>query len=209
MMKNYISAFVVSCLLVLQACDNRDYKHIETQDVEGGFQSRDEGRPYLEKNNGALRKATKLIQDENYAEAIKVYREIIDKSPNEYAAYHGLGTAYFYLNDVALAKSNYEKAISLNRNLIYSYAGLGAIAKRNGSYTEAIYQYGSAIRINNEFALAYYGRAGAYEEIDEYHRAADDYNEVVKLVPKSSLSQKSLEKLMAIKNLTSQSTRTW
>jgi tetratricopeptide (TPR) repeat protein len=208
-MKNYISAFIVSCLLLLQACENRDSNHIETQDVDGGFQSQDEGRPYLEKNNGALDKANELIQDKKYAEAVKIYQQILDNSPNEFAAYHGLGTAYFYLNDVALAKRNYEKAISLNRNLIYSYAGLGAIAKRNQNYTEAIYQYSSAISINKQFALAYYGRASTYEEIYEYNRAANDYNEVVKLAPNSSLSEKAEHKLMVINNLTSESTRTW
>lgn len=208
-MKNYISAFIVSCLLLLQACENRDGNHVGTQDVDGGFQSQDEGRPYLEKNNGALDKATKLIQDKKYAEAIKIYHQIIDNSPNEYAAYHGLGTAYFYLSDVALAKINYEKAISLNRNLIHSYVGLGTLAKRNRNYTEAISQYSSAISINKEFAIAYYGRASTYEEINEYNRAANDYKEVVKLVPTSSLSEKAEQKLMAIKNLTSQSARTW
>ncbi|WNO10595.1 tetratricopeptide repeat protein [Teredinibacter sp. KSP-S5-2] len=208
-MNNYIITLILFCSLLLQACDKYDNNHIETNDVEGGFQSQDEGKPYSEANNSALSKATKLIQEEKYVDAIKIYGEIIDQSPNEYAAYHGLGTAYFYLNDFALAKSNYEKAISLNSKLSYSYAGLGVLAKESENYTEAIHHYSTAISINKKFALAYYGRASTYEDINEYNRAANDYNEVIKLAPNSSLSQKAKQKLVAIKNLTSQSTRTW
>ncbi|WP_316367750.1 tetratricopeptide repeat protein [Candidatus Thiodiazotropha sp. CDECU1] len=207
-MKKYTLTLTLLFIFSLQACNEHDDKHIATKGVEGGFQSQDEGKSFSEANNNLLSKATMLIQEENYSEAINVYRDIIYQSPNEFAAYHGLGTAYYYLDDLVLAKNSYEKAISLNTNLYQAYAGLGAIAKRSKNYSEAIYQFNSAISINKNYALAYYGRAGVYEEINKYEKASNDYNKVVSLAPRSSLSIKAKEKLSAIEKLTSQSTPT-
>lgn len=57
--------------------------------------------------------AWRLHRDGNNAEAIRVFKEIIQKAPESVDAHYGLGLAYKASNDNASAADAFQKALSL------------------------------------------------------------------------------------------------
>jgi Flp pilus assembly protein TadD len=61
----------------------------------------------------------------DYAEAVRSYKEYLTKKPDDADAHFDLGNAYASLKQTADAKTEYEKAISLDTKLDAAYVNLG------------------------------------------------------------------------------------
>jgi len=61
-------------------------------------------------------KANQLYTQENYAEAAKVYEEILSADQHSVELYFNLGNSYYKLNKIAPAIYNYEKALLIEPN---------------------------------------------------------------------------------------------
>jgi tetratricopeptide (TPR) repeat protein len=83
--------------------------------------------------------------------------------------------------DVAIAE--FDKAITINRNLVEAYFYKGNAYSEKGDYDRAIVDYTQAIRLDPNKASAYYNRGVAYFYKGDYDRAIADYNQAIRLDP--------------------------
>lgn len=90
-------------------------------------------------NQGSnLEQAFSLLKAEKYAEAIKMFSQIIKVEPNNPYAYFGRGYSYFGLSDYQRAKNDLDKTISIKPNFPYAYLFRGLSNYGLGSKQEAI-----------------------------------------------------------------------
>lgn len=75
--------------------------------------------------NHLLDAAQQAIDRQDYASAAQDYQDYLAKKPDDATVHYDLGYAYTALHKPAEAKSEYEKAISLNPKLAPAYQNLG------------------------------------------------------------------------------------
>lgn len=62
---------------------------------------------------GAINTANQLITAGNYAEATRIYEQLLDQGVNDSVVFYNLGNAYYQQGDVGRAILNYERALQL------------------------------------------------------------------------------------------------
>ena len=115
-----------------------------------------------------------------YNDAIKSYREAIQRSSKFSEAHNNLGAAIAALaaqgkKPYRDAINAYNKAVGLNPNFAEAYNNLGAALDASGESAKAIEAYTKAIELNRQFPEAYYNRGVAYAKKGDYERAIADY----------------------------------
>ena len=93
------------------------------------------------RNNQKLKiyfqKGLKLIEQKEYAQAIRIFNEIIKIQPNNQYGYFFRGFSYFRLKMFQQAKVDFDKSIQLDPSISYSYFFRGitnyALGDRRGA----------------------------------------------------------------------------
>jgi tetratricopeptide (TPR) repeat protein len=119
----------------------------------------------------------------NFAEAEKLLRDILLRTPDESAVLNELATILFTQRRYQEAESTYRSLQSQDPNSFMGPAGLGAVAEVSGRYQEAIRELSLAIQDSPTFALSYSWRARAYLSIGQFAQGKADLERVVELLP--------------------------
>jgi tetratricopeptide (TPR) repeat protein len=111
------------------------------------------------------------------------WMDIVNKQPENYYAYYGLGNYYLENSDFKLAQDHFNKAISVNSKNVskdnqdpFLYNNLGLALYHQKEYIAAIQAYDEAIRIMPGFSQFYNNRGNAFYFLKEYDSALSDYN---------------------------------
>jgi tetratricopeptide (TPR) repeat protein len=153
---------------------------------------------YDPSNKAALLATGKLLTNQKYQEAVREYQTIIKLSPKEYAAHHGIATAYSYLSNYDKSATHYKRALELNPKLAISYVGLVSVENARQNYDLAITYGNRAIASNPNLSIAYYNRGASYFKLHRWKEATSDYKTVIRKVPGSHLATKAKEALAKI-----------
>ena len=85
-----------------------------------------------------LQTGESLIQQAKWAEAAAALEETTKSSPNDAAAWAGLGLAYFNLGRIDAASAAYEKALALDATSARAIVGVARVAIARGETKKAI-----------------------------------------------------------------------
>ena len=175
-----------------------DKDYVSSQKIDGGVMILKKAH-FHDKNNAEKNKVgSSYILNKQYVEAEKTFREIIEESPNEYTAHHGLGTALYYQKKYNQSKVSYVKAIEANREFADPYIGLGAVEMAKNNYHGAIKAYTKAINVNANMIDAYYARGIAYTRLGAYESAVLDFNITIKKSPKSNIADSARKNIKIV-----------
>ncbi|PWU04875.1 MAG: hypothetical protein C5B51_15930 [Terriglobia bacterium] len=112
--------------------------------------------------------------------ARKMYREAIEafQSDNSKTAavYNKIGIAYHQLQQLNLAKKNYEQAVRLKRDYAEAFNNIGTVYYAQKSYRRAIGYYQRALKLS-ESASIYSNLGTAYFARKQYKEATEAYQE--------------------------------
>ncbi|MGV6862255.1 MAG: tetratricopeptide repeat protein [Putridiphycobacter sp.] len=86
---------------------------------------------------------------DDLGEKMRLYKEVVRQYPEDWRGYNNLGGVYYMQNDMSNAKTNFEKANSLNENAI-SLNNLGIIARQEGDRVKAAELFNSALSAGSE-----------------------------------------------------------
>ncbi len=114
--------------------------------------------PYL--NDLLIRGMEKGIQGD-YQEAIGLFTEILQLSPNEVEAYYNRGIAYTQINNYQAALADFNKALTLNQTLPELYVERAKVYLQLGDRSAAIADLRKAKTL-----LRQQGQTSRYPEID-------------------------------------------
>jgi tetratricopeptide (TPR) repeat protein len=88
-----------------------------------------------------------LLRSEQFIESANSFSTLIKRMPDLAIAYKSRGAAYYHLERYELAKTDLEKALTLDVNLGGTHLYLGLIHKKNGNVAEAKKELQMAINL--------------------------------------------------------------
>jgi tetratricopeptide (TPR) repeat protein len=89
------------------------------------------------------------------------------------------GIAYYYLDDMSLARGDFERCQESQADGRAAF-WIGVTYAREGEYNDAVRYYTQAIRENPSYKPAYSNRALAYMKTNRFRQAESDYNELIR-----------------------------
>jgi len=95
--------------------------------------------------SAAMRKADQLFRDQNWEEAAKAYRDILDRDPNNYQAWFNLGYTHHARGDYDKAIEAGLKAIEFQQISMAAQYNLACAYSLKGSLDEAAEHLGKAL----------------------------------------------------------------
>ncbi|MDE7131300.1 MAG: tetratricopeptide repeat protein [Lachnospiraceae bacterium] len=119
----------------------------------------------------------------DYTNAVKCYKNAIDKQPATSTFYNDLGLAYSNLGEHQKAIENYSKAIEVKPDYETAYYNRGATYDDLKEYEKAIADYNKAIELNPADQSAYNNRGYTYNTLGEYDKAIADFSKAIELAP--------------------------
>ncbi len=119
-----------------------------------------------------------------FEDSIDFHKELIDRDPYSYLAWHNLGSAYFFLGLFEKSIDAYEYAIAINENYDLAYRECGDAYVRLKQYHKAIEHYQKAIEISKPYEELHYAIGLCYEKLKDYAKARQFYRKAINSDPK-------------------------
>jgi tetratricopeptide (TPR) repeat protein len=108
--------------------------------------------------SGALRsdfkKALRLMEEEEYEEAITLFENVTEAAPHVTSAHINLGIAYGRIDELEKAEASMMKAIESNPRHPAAHNEIGIVHRRMGRFEEARKSYQRALDVYPEFHYA-------------------------------------------------------
>jgi Tfp pilus assembly protein PilF len=100
-----------------------------------------EAKPGYERAADAEKKfkrAMKAAEENKTKDALILFKELVDRDPNDYHAWTMLGTVYYSESNHSLAAEAFAKALELKPDLLYARINLGKLEMSQKNYDKAI-----------------------------------------------------------------------
>lgn len=138
-----------------------------------------------------LEQAAVLGKQGDFASAIRLTTEVIERQPNNLNAYLVRGTAYRRAGEYELAIADLDRAIELDpqNSLAYAQRASARQLRQQRAYSqEVLADLNRAIELDPANALAHVLRGHAFLDLDEHVSAIADYDQAARLNPQSYLA---------------------
>jgi len=132
--------------------------------------SKQAAKQLREANSKLVRQAQKAIRSGKYEDALKIYLEMIDASPQDITGRLGASFAYLKMQNYLRCFEQAAEAININKDNARAHALSGISLLRSGFVRGAIAELQQSINLDPREALAYGGAA----EIDYYEGRPKD-----------------------------------
>jgi Flp pilus assembly protein TadD len=100
-----------------------------------------------------ISQATDLLNRDDIAAAIEMYREALKLDPNDPTALTGLGAALDEAGELESAVDCYKKALKANSDDVIAHSGLGVAYEKQGNTDLTIREFRSAMSLDEETAF--------------------------------------------------------
>jgi len=127
-------------------------------------------------------RADQLRAAKEYVDAYDFYRAALAKNPNSAVLYNKLGINELMSLHLRQAKSDFERALHLDRQLASAYNNLGVLEYALKKYRASIKDYEKAIRLE-ENATYYSNLGAAYFSKKNFPKATEAYSKAVQIDP--------------------------
>ncbi|NER20981.1 MAG: tetratricopeptide repeat protein [Symploca sp. SIO1C2] len=118
--------------------------------------------------------------------AIADFNQALNINPEDAAAYHSRGTAYFTKGELDQAIADFTQALKINPEYDDAYNNRGLAYSKQGEADKAIADFTQALKINLEDADTYINLGIAYSRKGELDQAIADFNRALKINPESA-----------------------
>lgn len=173
----------------------RELKKLQKQASVGARQDAKEGGAL-----GVARKnleAAKVLHNSGKpAEALSIYKKILESLPNEPEVLHLMGIALFQEGKDTDAIGFIKKSIEFDPGRSDAHNDLGNIYTKNERFEDAIACYKAAIELQQDFANAHYNLGYAYFCLKKLRDALPSFETSVELEPKNAMAQNTLGKVL-------------
>ncbi len=117
-----------------------------------------------------------------FKNSITVYSDVVKKYPDAYVAYNNRGNAYYNEGKINEALADFNKALSIKKDLPNSLSNRAAIYINMGKYKEAMEDLNNAILTKPDLANAYSNR-GIIKSMTNTPGALEDMNKAISIEP--------------------------
>jgi protein O-GlcNAc transferase len=135
-------------------------------------------------------------QSGRFAEAERIYREVLAQQPNHADAWNLLGMLTGQMGQLDAAEDLLRRAIQLNLDSAEAHNNLGFVLAGKGQREEAIASYRRAIQIKPDLAEAHSNLGAALIGAGRPSEAVAAYREVIRLRPEYAEAHNNLANLL-------------
>ena len=136
--------------------------------------------------------ALTFMQARHYRDEDTLWRATLDRNPQAWAAWAGLGLTASERGDAATAIADLKRAAELNPQYSALHNNLGAEYQKTGDVEAAIAEYDAAVRINPKLAAAQYNLGTMLLRQKRAPQAESHLARAVELMPSSPLAEAKL-----------------
>lgn len=115
---------------------------------------------------------------------IKLWEDIVKKSPLMERAHNNLGTAYFSIGDYDSALKSFQRATELNPKYASAFNNRGTVYLFKGEHELSLNDLTTAIKLKPRYAEAYSNLGKLYQQKKEYRESLVNLNKAIELNPK-------------------------
>jgi predicted O-linked N-acetylglucosamine transferase (SPINDLY family) len=130
-----------------------------------------------------LQEAALLFQQNRLDVARRLYRTVLQTSPDNFDALHYLGLIELRLGKAKEAADLFRRALRRRPNSAMACNSLGLALQRLARYAEAMTWYEKALTIEPRYANAHYNLGNLLKELKRYEDAVESYERALALKP--------------------------
>ena len=140
--------------------------------------------------------AWEYVEALRYDSAISLYRERIEKNPDNLDNHFGLAFALKKSGDLDAAASKYRKAIELNPSIPSIHYNLANTLEELGRSDEAIPEYQKAIDLNPDYGEAYFNMGVALVKAGKNEEAIEAFNKCIEMGHREREARKQIKAIL-------------
>ena len=130
----------------------------------------------VESDGNLRRQAQAKAQQGNYAEALALLGQLIDRHPQDAVNYNNRGLVYFQDGQFEQASADYNTAIQLNPQLASAYNNRANFYAARRHLVAAIADYDRAIDLNPSYVRAWINRGITLRDLGRYDQAVENFD---------------------------------
>jgi tetratricopeptide (TPR) repeat protein len=130
-----------------------------------------------------LAAADQLVDQKQYADAIRAFKELLEQDPRNVQLLNRLGIAYQAQQNFHQAQRYYERAVKADRKFAPAVNNLGSVYYNDKRYAKAIRQYRRAIQLDSTVASFYSNLGYAYLGEKKYDEMMTAFRQALALDP--------------------------
>jgi len=143
-----------------------------------------------------LRSAIQLLQAGKLDQAEALYRQVLEKKPNQALALHSLGLIAYQRQHYEDAADFVSQAISAAPQDAILYNTLGVISDALNKSDQALRAYSKAIALKPDYAEAHKNLAQVHQHTEHYEEAIGSFQQAISLAPNDVESPMRLADLL-------------
>ena len=128
-----------------------------------------------------VRRAHKLQNAGNYAEAEALFRQVLTANPNHAGALHLLGVLAAQVGNAEKSVELIERALALQPSLAEAHRNLGSSLQNLGRLEESVQSFRTALSLKPDYADAFLGLGISLQDLGRLGDAEDAYRQAVTL----------------------------
>lgn len=156
--------------------DNRLKNRNETVSVKNLYDRSEDNQKLLEKANSS-------IKEKKPDNAVKLFKQILEKDANDFVVWTELGSAYFMQEKLSDAEKSYIKALALRSDFQPALLNLGKLYLHQKNHEKSIETLSNLVNLDSKSADANHYLGEAYLQARQGSKAVGYLNEAIKLAP--------------------------
>ncbi|MCP4345311.1 MAG: tetratricopeptide repeat protein [Desulfobacterales bacterium] len=132
-----------------------------------------------------------------WSEDVSLWRDCVEKSPENVRPYNNLGIALSARKNYKEAKEIFSKALNIKPDYAYAHNNLGLILARMDRKEEAIPHYYEALRLKPDYLDAHYNIANEMADQEDYDKALHHFSMMLKINPLHENAHNSMGSVLA------------
>ena len=124
-----------------------------------------------------------LRAEKQYFDALDHYHAALAKNPTSAVLYNKMGISELLSQRFREAKSDFERAIKLDRHYAAAYNNLGVLDYARRKFGKAVKDYEKAISLQEDDASYYSNLGTAYFSKKDWQKASENYNQALAIDP--------------------------
>jgi tetratricopeptide (TPR) repeat protein len=133
-----------------------------------------------------FQQAIGLHQQGRFAEAERLYEQVLAHAPVHFDALHMLGVIALQTGRADRGAQMIEKAIKVNPKIAVAFRNLGIALQNLGRLDDAVARFDNAIALQPEFFEAHVNRGNALQALKRFDDAVSSYDRALALRPESA-----------------------
>lgn len=137
-----------------------------------------------EENQKSFEKAITASKEKNSSNAVKLFKQIVEKDDKDFVAWTELGNLLFKEEKYPDSESAYSKAIALKSDFMPAIVNLGKLQLSQKQFEPAVATLSRAVELEPNSAEAHHFLGESYLQAKKGSKAVEHMNKALELAPK-------------------------